>query len=130
MNQTMREVFLRELISEMQSQFSHLQNHVKIEWTEHPKSIWPEADILIETKNHRYIVEYDEDCDPVRSITKYWPILDVKGKVPITLVGIWRKGQTTGKSFGELAQWIGAKLTELYSPNFNYWFVERKNESA
>jgi hypothetical protein len=129
--QRKREVFLNELILELQPLYPQLKPHFRIEW-QHPKSEWPgpEADILIDTPSRRFIIEDDNDCDPGRSIIKYWPILDADTKISLTIIGIWERGHTTGEGYGKLAEWVGTKLMELYSPRFVYRFIERKDESA
>ena len=128
-----REVFLKKLIVELQALYPQLKHHFKIEWP-YPKSKWPgpQADILIETDTPscRFIIEDDNDCDPVKSLIKYWPIIDTDAKVPLTIIGIWKRGPTTGEGYGKLAEWVGTKLMGLYSPHFVYRFIERKDESA
>jgi hypothetical protein len=127
-----REVFLNKLIVELQPLYPQLKHHSRIEWQAHPKSEWPgpEADILIDTPSRLFIIEDDNDCDPVKSLIKYWPIIDTDAKVPLTIIGIWKRGQATGKGYGKLAEWVGTKLMGLYSPHFVYRFIERKDESA
>ena len=127
-----REVFLTELVSELRQRYPNLQDHKKIEWLAYPESFWPEpqADILIDTPSRRFIIEDDNDCDPGRSIIKYWPMLDADTKVSLTIIGIWKRGQTTGEGYGKLAEWMGTKLMGLYTPRFVYRFIERKDESA
>lgn len=135
MIQKKNEVFLGKLIVELRKQDPphqlQVQDHKKIEWP-YPKSEWPgpEADILIDTPSRRFIIEDDNDCDPVRNLIKYWPIIDTDAKVPLTIIGIWKSGPTIGKGYGKLAEWVGKKLMGLYSPRFVYEFIERKDESA
>jgi len=100
-----------------------------VEWIGQPKNIWPEADIIIDTGQRRFIVEYDENSDPGRSLTKYWPILHYASKVPVTLIQIWKRGRAIGLGYAEVVRWIAARLMELY-PDFLYEFIERTNEPA
>jgi hypothetical protein len=126
-----RELFLRELISELRYQNSQwvIRDHLKVEWIGQPKTIWPEADVSLKLDKRHFIIEYDEDSDPVRSLTKYWPILNQANEVPITIIEVWKRGSTIGFGFAELSKWIGRQIQELY-PNFSYKFIERVNESA
>lgn len=131
MTKRQREVFLTDLLSGLLSNYTqwHIFDHCKIEWVGHSKNLWPESDIIIETHNGRFIVEYDEDSDPSRSLVKYWPIIHENQKSPLTLIEIWRRGQTIGKGYAELSKWIGEKLMTLY-PIFIYRFIERTDETA
>jgi len=126
-----REIFLTALIAELRSQHSawHMDDHYKIEWAGHPRNAWPEADIVIDMQGRRFIVEYDEDSDPGRSLVKYWPILHQASKIPITIIEVWKRGTTVGHSQAELAKWMGARFEQLH-PSFTYKFIERKEETA
>jgi len=126
-----REVFLTDLLSELLSGYSRweIYDHRRIEWVGHTKNLWPESDIVIDTHNRRFIVEYDEDSDPGRSLIKYWPIIHENQKSQLTLIEVWRRGQTIGKGYAELSKWIGERLMTLY-PMFVYRFVERTSETA
>jgi len=126
-----REVFLRTLLSDLLSQCPQwrVDDHCKIEWKGQPKNMWPEADLLIDTAKRRFIVEYDEDSDPSRSLTKYWPIIHQANKIPLTIIEIWERGSTIGLGYAEVTKWIAARLVELY-PGFFYEFIERKDETA
>ena len=125
------ETFLTSLITELRYRCPqwHLDDHVKIEWAGQPRSFWPEADILINMPSRRFVIEYDENSDPGRSLTKYWPILHVTGKAPLTIIEIWQRGPTIGRGYAELAEWMGARLRKLY-PLFVYEFIERRNEPS
>jgi hypothetical protein len=91
--------------------------------------MWPEADIIIDTAKRRFVIEYDEDSDPSRSLTKYWPIMHQAKTPHITIIEIWKRGSTIGLGYTELAKWVAARLVESY-PWFVYEFVERREESA
>jgi hypothetical protein len=85
--------------------------------------------LLIEKPARRFIIEYDEDSDPGRSLTKYWPYIDSVSDIPLTVIEIWRRGPTIGLGFAELAKWMGKKLEQLY-PSLRYEFIERMDEEA
>lgn len=131
MTKQQREVFLMDLLSELLSRYTqwHILDHCKIEWINHPKNLWPESDIVIDTSKGRFIVEYDEDSDPGRSLIKYWPIIHENKKSLLTLIEIWRRGPTIGKGYAELVKWVGERIMELY-PLFIYRFIERTDETA
>ena len=131
MSKRQREIFLTVLLSDLLSQYPkwHIDDHCKIEWRGQPRNLWPEADLIIDAPTGRFIVEYDEDSDPCRSLIKYWPLIHQTGRLPFTLIGIWRRGPTIGRGYAELAKWAGARLMDLY-PTFVYKFVERTDEKA
>lgn len=131
MAKQLREVFLTTLLSELISKYTHwrIDDHYKIEWRGQPHSFWPESDIIIDSPAGRFIVEYDEDSDPGRSLIKYWPVIQEMKMPPLTLIEIWKGGSTIGQGYAELAKWIGVKLMELY-PMFSYNFIERTDETA
>ena len=131
MTKRQREVFLLALFSDLMATHPqwHIDNHSKIEWSGQPRSIWPEADLSINMPGRRFIVEYDEDSDPDRSLIKYWPILAQINQTPVTTIEVLKRGQTIGQGYAVLAKWIGAKLMELY-PQFVYHFIERSNKSS
>lgn len=125
-------IFLTGLVTELRSQYPQwrLSDHCKVEWKGQPKSHWPEADIFVDTPTRQFIIEYDDDSDPGRSLIKYWPVLQASGdKTPFTIIEVWRRGSTIGGGYAGLAKWIGARLMELYPP-FVYEFIERRDESA
>jgi hypothetical protein len=126
-----REVFLTTLLSDLLSQYPQwrVDDHCKIEWMGQPKNMWPEADLLIDTATRRFIVEYDEDSDPSRSLTKYWPIVHQTNQVPLTVIEVWKRGPTIGRGYAEVTKWMAARLMELY-PTFVYEFIERKDETT
>ena len=126
-----REIFLTTFLSDLLSQRPQWQihDHSRIEWSGQPRNLWPEADIVIETDERRFIIEYDEDSDPGRSLIKYWPILHLADKPPISIIEIWKRGPTIGLGYAELAKWMAARLMELY-PWFVYEFIERREESS
>jgi len=95
-----REIFLTALLGELRSQHPvwHVDDHQKIEWLVHPRNMWPEADVVIDIRGRRFIVEYDEDSDPGRSLVKYWPILHQASKTPLTIIEVWK-------------MWVIAKLS-------------------
>jgi hypothetical protein len=126
-----KEVFLKHLLSDLLSKYPewNLEDHCKIEWVGQPKNMWPEADIIINMDGRRFIVEYDEDNDPGRNLVKYWPILHQTKQVPLTIIEIWKRGQSTGHGFATLAEWMGERLVELY-PGTIYEFIERTDESV
>jgi len=126
-----REVFLRNLLSELLSRYTHwhIYDHYKVEWIDHPKNLWPESDIIIDIPKGRFIVEYDEDSDPGRSIIKYWPIIHDRKDGNISIIEIWKRGPTIGRGYAELAKWIGQRMMELY-PGFTYIFIEKTEETA
>jgi hypothetical protein len=125
-----RETFLNALVSDMMAESSGwtISDHLKIEWSGQPRNLWPEADIVIDTGGRRFIVEYDEDSDPGRSIIKYWPIIE-RSKGSLTIIEVWKRGSTIGEGYAELAMWVAAKLETLY-PTFHYCFVERTDETS
>ena len=126
-----REIFLTALLAELRSQHSawRIDDHYKIEWAGHPRNAWPEADIVIDMQGRRFIVEYDEDSDPGRSLVKYWPILHQAGRIPMTIIEVWKRGTTIGHGQAELTKWMGARFEQLH-PSFSYKFIERKEETA
>jgi hypothetical protein len=131
MGKAAREVFLTNLLSDLISRYPelHIEDHCKIEWAGQPRNIWPEADIVINTPGRRFIVEYDEDSDPGRSLIKYWPVLHESNQAAFTIIQVWKKGQTVGQGFAKLAEWMGIRLMRLY-PGTIYEFIERTNEPA
>ena len=107
MNEQKREIFLAALLTELRLQHPawHIDDHYKIEWAgHHPRNMWPEADLVIDRQERRFIVEYDEDSDLGRSLVKYWPILHRVSKTLLTIIEIWEKGSTVGHSQAELAK--------------------------
>jgi len=123
--------FVSKLFSELCSQLPQYQIDFErgIEWYNQARSLWPKADLLIEKPDRWFIVEYDEDSDPGRSLTKYWPYIDLPTGVPITVIEIWRGGAAIGCGYAKLAKFIGTKLMERY-PSFRYEFIERTDETA
>ena len=126
-----KEPFLTSLITQLRYRCPDwcLDDHFKFEWAGQPKTMWPEADLLITMPSRRFVIEYDEDSDPGRSLTKYWPMLHVTSKPRLTIIEIWKSGLTIGKGYAELAEWMGARLMELY-PLFVYKFIERSHEPS
>ena len=124
------EVFVNALLSDLLAECSDwsVSDHRKIEWSSQPRSLWPEADIVIDTGVRRFIVEYDEDSDPSRSLIKYWPIIEREGGL-LTIIGVWKRGSTVGRGYAELAKWVGTRLREMY-PKFDYKFLERDDEAS
>lgn len=131
MLQKQKEAFLISMISELKSRCPnwHIEDHFKIEWSSYSRNLWPEADLLIETPGRRFIIEYDEDSDPGRSIIKYWPIIHDRKGDNISIIEIWKRGSTIGRGYAELAKWIGQRMMELY-PSFTYIFIEKTEETA
>ena len=131
MNTLKREVFLVRLLSELISRYPDwpIEDHYKIEWEGQPKYYWPEADIVISLPGRQFIIEYDEDNDPGRSLTKYWPILDESGHISLTIIEVWKKGPAIGQGYATLAKWMGERLMKFY-PGCIFEFIERKDESA
>jgi len=129
--QKQKEPFLISLISELKSRYPNwrIEDHFKIEWSSYSQNLWPEADLLIETPGRRFIIEYDEDSDPGRSIIKYWPTIHDRKGDNISIIEIWRRGSTIGQGYAELAKWIGQRMMELY-PGFAYMFIERADETV
>ncbi len=125
-----REAFLTELISALKQSYPKLRDHYKVEWPGKQNNLWPQADILIDTPKRQFIVEYDEDSDPVGNLVKYWPVLDSDKKVPLTIIEVWKRGPTVGQGRAQLAEWIGGRLMRFYASFLNYKFIERKEESA
>lgn len=125
------EVFLTTLLSELLAQYPQwrVDERYKIEWIGQSKSMWPEADLLIHSPRRRFVVEYDEDSDPSRSLAKYWPIIHQTDRVPLTVIEVWKRVPTIGRHYAELAKWMGARLMELY-PTFVYEFIGREDETA
>ena len=125
-----RETFLSSLVSDLLAEGSdwNISDHCKIEWGGQPRSIWPEADILVHAGGRRFIIEYDEDSDPGRSLVKYWPVMQ-QGKGPLTIIEVWERGSTVGQGYAELAKWMAARLMEMY-PTFDYKFVQRIDETS
>jgi hypothetical protein len=74
-----------------------------------PKNLWPLADISgALVGGDRFLVEIDDHADPVRSIVKYWPLLEgvANGAIAghrIRLVGASRRDSTFGEGFQILA---------------------------
>ncbi|MFC1918985.1 hypothetical protein ACFLWW_03340 [Chloroflexota bacterium] len=131
MTKQQRETSLTDLLSELLSRYSQweMYDHCRIEWVGHPKNLWPQSDIIIDTHTGRFIVEYDEDSDPGRSLIKYWPIIHENKGLPLTLIEVWERGHTFGKGYAELAKWVGERIMELY-PTFVYRFIEKTDEKA
>ena len=126
-----REIFLTTLFSDLLSHCPQwkVQDHYRIEWNGQPRNMWPQADIVIDIAERRFIIEYDEDSDPSRSLTKYWPVIHQANKRSITIIEIWKRGATIGLGYAEVTKWMAARLMELY-PQFAYEFIERREESA
>lgn len=131
MSKRQTEIFLTTLLSDLLSQYPqwYVDGHCKIKWRGQPKKMWPEADLVIDVPARRFIIEYDEDSDPGRTIIKYWPILYQTNQVPLTIIQIWKRGPKTGQGYATLAKWMGARLMELY-PTFIYESIERKDETS
>jgi len=123
--------FVSKLFSELSSLLPQhsINSECAIPWYNQPRSLWPKADLLIEKTERWFIIEYDEDSDPGRSLIKYWPYIDSARGTPLTVIEIWRRGPTIGSGFAELAKWMGKKLEELY-PLFHYKFIDRAHEAA
>ena len=130
MTRQQSELFLRTLVSDLLAECSHwsISDHCKIEWSGRPRNMWPEADILIDTGTRRFIIEYDEDSDPGRSLTKYWPIVHHE-KGLLTIIEVWKRGSTVGRGHAELAKWMATRLKEMY-PTFDYELLERIEETS
>ena len=124
------EDYLLILINEICKRYWHLKvmNHFKIEWPGQPENFRPEADICIIEDKLKIIVEYDQDCDPGRSLTKYWPIIKHNRETEFIIIEVWKRGSTIGQGYAALARWMGNELIGLY-PNFKYEFIERQEES-
>ncbi|MBN1176233.1 MAG: hypothetical protein JXA51_00990 [Dehalococcoidales bacterium] len=125
-----REVFLANLLSDLVSQYPdwQIKDHCRIEIDRQPGNLWPQADILISMPGRRFIIEYDEDSDPGRSLVKYWPVLD-DSRYAITIIEVWKGGQTVGRGYATLAKWMGTRLMKLY-PGTIYEFIERTDEPS
>jgi hypothetical protein len=98
------------------------------------KKFWPKADILIVNAKSgtEFIIEYDENSDAGRSITKYWPYIDKYNSKQIIYIGVWKwkRGGAFGEGFFKLARFIGEeKFTKLY-PSFSCRFIERRTETV
>lgn len=106
MHKKPREVFLANLLSDLDSRYPdwQIKDHCRIEIEGQPGNLWPQADILISMPGRRFIIEYDEDSDPGRSLVKYWPVLDESNHA-ITIIEVWKGGQTVGRSYATLAKW-------------------------
>lgn len=131
MSEQKGEGFLMALLDELRSQRPtwHVDDHCKIEWADHPRNAWPEADLVIEMQGRRSIVEYDQDSDPGRSLVKYWPILHQTSGISLSVIEIWKRGATVGHGQADLAKWMGTRFEQLH-PSFDYKFIERKDETA
>lgn len=131
MSKQRREVFLIALLSKLLPRYPQwlIKDHTKLEWLGQPRNMWPEADLFLNVSGRKFIVEYDEDSDPGRSVVKYWPILQQSGEVPVTIIEVWKRGPTIGQGYATLAKWMGVRLMELY-PTFTYEFIERTGETA
>jgi hypothetical protein len=131
MSITKKEVFLKKLLSDLTSRYPEwqIEDHCKIKWEGQPENMWPEADIVVNMPGRRFIVEYDEDSDPSRSLIKYWPILHDSNQGSLTIIEIWKNGQTAGQGYATLAKWVGTRLMELY-PGTIYEYIERTDEST
>ena len=125
-----REAFLADLLSDIASRYPdwQIQDRRRIEIAGQPGTLWPQADIVINMPGRYFIIEYDEDSDPGRSLVKYWPVLEDLNRA-ITIIEVWKSGKTVGKSFATLAKWMGMRLMQLY-PGTIYEFIERTDESA
>lgn len=125
-----REDFLRTLISDLAAERPHwnISDHRKINWNGQLRNVWPEADILINMGSRLFIIEYDEDSDPGRSLIKYWPIIHQKEGL-LTIIEVWKRGRTIGTGYAVLAKWMGTRLKETY-PMFEYKFLERDEETS
>lgn len=124
------ELFLKTLVSDLLAECSDwsISDHYKIKWSGQPRNMWPEADIVINTGSRRFIIEYDEDNDPGRSLIKYWPIIHYC-EAPLTIIEVWKRGSTIGRGYAELAKWMAIRLKERY-PTFDYEFIERIEETS
>ena len=107
----------------------------RIEWPGQPKNLWPLADISgALVGGDRFIVEIDDHADPVRSIVKYWPLLEgianggEKGH-RIRLVGASRRDNTFGEGFQILAQFVGGQIAARYPKHFRYAYVALAQKS-
>ena len=109
MSKREREIFLTTLLSDLLSQYPRwrVDDHCRVEWIGQPKSMWPEADVVIDMPARRFIIECDEDSDPGRSLIKYWPILYHTNKAPLTIIELWKRGPTIGQGYAALAKWMG-----------------------
>jgi len=130
MRKKTREVFLANLLSDLVSRYPdwQIKDHCRIEIEGQTGNLWPQADILISMPGRRFIIKYDEDSDPGRSLVKYWPVLDESNHA-ITIIEVWKGGKTVGRGFATLAKWMGTRLMQLY-PGTIYEFIERTDEPA
>jgi len=131
MSATSKEVFLKGVVSELKNEYPQwpIEDHFKLQWIGQPSDTWPEADIVIDMPRRRVVINYDEDSDPVSSLTRYWPILHDQGHVSLTIIQIWQRGKATGDGYATLARWTGMRLMELY-PGTIYEFIEKTSEPA
>ena len=131
MSATSKDVILRTVLADLKSKYPQWQikDHFKIEWMGHPSDTWPEADIVINTPGRRFVINYDEDSDPGRSLTKYWPILHEPFDIPLTIIQVWKRGIAIGDAFAILAKWMGIRLMKLY-PGTIHEFIEITHESV
>ena len=92
MSAASKEAFLRTMLSDLKTEYPQwpIEDHFKLQWPGQPYDTWPEADIVIDMPGRRFVINYDEDSDPGRSLAKYWPILNELEHVSLTIIQVWK----------------------------------------
>jgi hypothetical protein len=131
MSRAAKEIFLKNLFSELVSRYPkwHIEKHCRIEWKGNTRNMWPEADLVINMPGRRFIVEYDEEGYPGRSLLKYWYVLTQTKRVSFTIIEVCKRGQSIDHDIATFIEWIGAKLMKL-NPGTIHEFIEMTDEPA
>ena len=99
-------------------------------WPGQNKLIWPRADVSgLLCAGEVFIVEIDDQNDPVRSVVKYWPLLDAMESgdeihPPIVFIQISARNNTCGLGYQLLTQFIARQFETRYSKRFRYQYIE------
>ena len=115
--------------------FSEVMMEEKISMPNFNIQFCPTADILININGKKALIEVDDDSDPGRSITKYWPLLhyykdsELKN-YDLIFIEVVRKGSTFGGGYKALAEFIGERFKEYYSKFFKFFLIDAFNRDV
>lgn len=112
------------------------QPETRMPWPGQMANVAPIADITAQLVDGRMlVVEIDDQCDPCRSVIKYWPLLDAMASgsfehPSLHFVEISSPNSTYGAGFQALAQFIGQRFSQLYPGLFEFTYLPLRDQSA
>lgn len=115
--------------------FSEVMLEKKIPMPNFNIQFCPTADILININGKKALIEVDDDSDPGRSITKYWPLLhyykdsELKN-YDLIFIEVFRKGSTFGGGYKALAEFIGERFNEYYPKFYKFYLIDAYNREV